>query len=878
MVTTVDDVPSFSFDVIGRYVCNTIDEARASMDPATLGQARPFDVIVVGGGSFGSIAATHIFDSDRTHRHRVLVLEAGPVALPEHVQNLPPDLSPPPKNVPGTVWGVPWLSDSPQVFNRDFPGLAFCVGGRSVFWGGWSPYFIESELADPMWPAGVRRDLLQRVLPPDRPSESYLDQAARQLGTDTTNDFVSGPLHDALGKRLFEGLRQRPAGTTRLTGNRGALNDVKDLEAPLAVQSAPARPGTFPLNKFNAIQLLIRAARMAQSEAQQAAPFDPGASDTLKRLMVVNEAYVTRLVSDGRRVTGVELQTTTPNTPSRSAAFDVPAGGVVILGLGTIENTRMALNTVPGKALMGRNLMAHLRSNLTFRIPHSSFRELELTGELAVSALFVKGIHVRDDGSDGHFHIQITASGVGELSTNSEAELFKKIPNIDELDQFAGLDDRWIVVTLRAIGEMIGDRTSADPQNRIALGAPDGNGVPRALVRLETNPRGPADPRGDADNKLWKAMNDASIEVARMLAGDGEIQYLSQPNAPGNAVWQPVPPAEPAREDSLSSTHHEAGTLWMGSDPATSVTDEFGRIWELENLYVVGPALLPTIGSPNPMLSGTALSRRTAERIVGAGALPPLEKGFDFLFDGSERTYQRWRSAGPGSFALVDGLLVAEPGPPASIDDEGVLAPVAAHSVFVYAAEQFDDFVLRLQFRLAGPAGNRSGRPVDNSGVLLRFHAPHARGPDLPTNADPVMSQMVAADPAWVAAFTGFEVQIDERARPDGADRHRTGAVYAIPTNPGGLQDFRAAGDLQPGPWHDMEVTVRRHRYTVVVDGTRTADFLNPRNDFVIDPPGLPLRLRGLPRSEEPQSGYIGIQAHTGHVAFRSIMLRRLGP
>ena len=134
---------TFSLDDIGRYVCNTFDEAKAAQDPAAHADARPFDIIVVGGGSFGAVAATHLFDIDTSHRYRILILEAGPLALPEHVQNLPPDLSPPGKGGALTVWGQPWDSDSPQGFNRDFPGLAFCIGGRSVFWGGWSPYFIE---------------------------------------------------------------------------------------------------------------------------------------------------------------------------------------------------------------------------------------------------------------------------------------------------------------------------------------------------------------------------------------------------------------------------------------------------------------------------------------------------------------------------------------------------------------------------------------------------------------------------------------------------------------------------------------------------------------------------------------------------------------
>jgi hypothetical protein len=243
------------------------------------------------------------------------------------------------------------------------------------------------------------------------------------------------------------------------------------------------------------------------------------------------------------------------------------------------------------------------------------------------------------------------------------------------------------------------------------------------------------------------------------------------------------------------------------------------------------------------------------------------------LFDGTERTFQRWRSAGPGSFALVDGTLIAQPGRPSKVD--GVTVPVGAHSVFYYAAEAFNDFTLRLQFRLSGPIGS-TGRPIDNSGIFLRFHAPHSKGPDLPTNGDSALQQNVADDAAWVAAYTGFEIQIDENAAPDGADKHRTGAVYNVPTGPGGLQNFMAAAPLNLGDWNDMEITVKNHRYTVSINNNQTTDFFNPRNDIVTDEPGLPLRLRGSAFSEDPLSGYIGVQAHTGNVAFRNIRIKRL--
>ncbi len=81
--------------------------------------------------------------------------------------------------------------------------------------------------------------------------------------------------------------------------------------------------------------------------------------------------------------------------------------------------------------------MAHLRSNLTIRIPREAVTGLDPTvTNLQASALFVKGRHTFSNGTDGYFHLQITAAGLDKPSTDSEAELFKKVPDLDTLDAF----------------------------------------------------------------------------------------------------------------------------------------------------------------------------------------------------------------------------------------------------------------------------------------------------------------------------------------------------------------------------------------------------------------------------------------------------------
>src|SRR2546428_4553388 len=87
----------FALDVLGRYICNTFDEALANSDPmyraaAQLpprGDMRPFDFIVIGGGTFGAAIAEHLWFRSTGRSERILVLEAGPFLLAEHMQNLP---------------------------------------------------------------------------------------------------------------------------------------------------------------------------------------------------------------------------------------------------------------------------------------------------------------------------------------------------------------------------------------------------------------------------------------------------------------------------------------------------------------------------------------------------------------------------------------------------------------------------------------------------------------------------------------------------------------------------------------------------------------------------------------------------------------------
>ena len=76
---------SFTKDVQGRYLCNDTSEVNTWKSAG----GRPFDVIVIGGGTFGSAIAEHIWFRQKHVGGglRTLVIEEDLFTIPEHVQN-----------------------------------------------------------------------------------------------------------------------------------------------------------------------------------------------------------------------------------------------------------------------------------------------------------------------------------------------------------------------------------------------------------------------------------------------------------------------------------------------------------------------------------------------------------------------------------------------------------------------------------------------------------------------------------------------------------------------------------------------------------------------------------------------------------------------
>jgi hypothetical protein len=910
MAITTEDT-SFTHDILGRYVCNTFAEAKNS---------GTFDIIIIGGGTFGLTLAQDLFERSRPlgaaikpGNYRILVLEGGPLTLPEHVQDLPSmNLAAPgpvaadritlqdKPSAPRTLgagnalpatrlelimsglanqtvfenWGLPWNS------SIRFGGLAYCLGGRSLYFGGWSPRYLKTEMetapTDPVksafpWPQTVVDDLNTR----------YFLEAARQTGASTSNDYIAGKVHNFFREKLFNmyatipnviALSELPDYATEAPEDMG--QGIKDIlsgavpppysgfqnslrvDAPLAVQIL-SRPGFFPFNKFSSVPLGIAAARRAFGDATDKV------GNTDKRLMIVPNCHVKGLrprsytVATGATVEEIDgifvrSKDTGDDFLDLSGAVqgNTQRRPIVILALGAIESARMALLTpglasAPNGGIVGNNLMVHLRKNSQFTVaipPTLNLNDLELTALLVRCRAKVNGAFV-------HYHFQISASALpkGSGAASSDALLFQSVPDIDNIRHFENTAPGEIDVSIRAVGEIL-----PNPQNSVTVplapGQVDLEGlVPRATATLV--PRTAAG--SDIESQVMNLMNQGIDFIAQNLFG----------TTPGPSYT----PAANIDPDGLGTSFHESGTLRMGEDPAKSVVNPDSQFHFVTNLYAGDAAVLPTCGSANPVMNGVAIRRRLARRLVPEGdAGQPLRPFVQYpppapsptgtvitLFNGT--SFANWRMSGRGTFHLIDGALQSVPS-----FDLGLLwctIPMPPN------------YVLELEFFI------RTFQT--NSGIFVRFKNPDgALAPD----GNPF------SNPPWSAVFSGFEIQIDNSGAGQptpGMAIHRTGAVYAVsyPGNASEIPGFPAAtpGDfVSPQDasvlgWNQYRVEVSNNVIKVALNGVNTAQYTIP-DPAVVKFPAPYDQNRGRFAATEPT--FVGLQSYSDYrytTAFRNI-------
>ncbi|MFF4756700.1 GMC oxidoreductase [Streptomyces sp. NPDC002514] len=568
--------------------------------------------MVIGAGTFGSVLAWRL--SQGGQGVRTLLLESGRLERTEHVQNAPPaeETVPPPRLLaPGAAspppgrgrWRVPWRSHLP------YHGLAYGVGGRSLFWGAYCvwPVLDQDGIRD-RWPTEARAELTTR----------YLPAAADLLGLSRPAPHFDGELNRRLRSRLLDALAghrfpgllppgelpDHPAANATRPGDGHGYGPASRLHMPLAINTVgdagkagdaeDEDSGSPQLARFSSTPLLTERLR-----------------DGTGRLELLTDCHVIGLRASGDRITAVDTSL---------GLLSVPDHAAVVLAVGTIENARLVLDAQGPAPTAGpaHDLTTHLRSNLTVRVPfpfdRSRFTAASHTPvpsrrdparTWGAAALHLRGSCGLPSGSDTRFHHQITAYGVGALPEAAARRLYTDTPryDVEALDRALRTPPRHLVITLASVAEMATDGAG---EVRL-LDERDSHGARLAYVRLSP---------GRADLRTWDAMDRSADAVVRALVGDRPFEVLrSGQFVPVDGGRTATVLAAEERREPLGCGHHEMGTLRMGKDPRDSHTDADCRMHSVPNLYVCGPAVFPALDSAGPVLPGIALTLRLADHL-----------------------------------------------------------------------------------------------------------------------------------------------------------------------------------------------------------------------------------------------------------------------
>ncbi|WP_062110064.1 3-keto-disaccharide hydrolase [Bacillus niameyensis] len=195
------------------------------------------------------------------------------------------------------------------------------------------------------------------------------------------------------------------------------------------------------------------------------------------------------------------------------------------------------------------------------------------------------------------------------------------------------------------------------------------------------------------------------------------------------------------------------------------------------------------------------------------------KQGYNLLFDGE--TLNGWAATShPEGWLAQDGLIICK----------------GESSGYLYTTDQFEDFVLELEYRTA---------PGTNSGVFFRWT-------DL---EDPVN--------------TGLEMQIWDTFDQEEMVKNSSGALYDLVAPSSNV--VRKAGE-----WNQVIIKCERNLIQLTLNGKMVVEA--DIDEWTVagkNPDGTENKFI-YAWSERPRLGHIGLQDHGGYAEFRNIKLLKL--
>jgi choline dehydrogenase-like flavoprotein len=299
-----------------------------------------------------------------------------------------------------------------------------------------------------------------------------------------------------------------------------------------------------------------------------------------ERCSLVTSCVAERIATDGLgRVTGVEL------VDASHRRRTVRAGHVVVAA-GAIETARLLLASRSaahpagiGNATdqVGRGLQGHLYTG-AFGLFDDPVQDGTGPGPAIATCAFV--------------HDNEGLVGGGMLANE-----FVKLPMMFWLTAQAPGTPKWGSDAKRAM---------RDAYRRTGQVLGPVQEIPMATSRV-TLADGVRDDLGRPVARLSGSQHAETLRTAEHIRARAEEWIVA---SGARRVWTtPI-------SDALAAGQHQAGTCRMGDDPATSVTDPWGRVHGQDNLWIMDGSVHVTNGPVNPVLTILALAFRSAEQLA----------------------------------------------------------------------------------------------------------------------------------------------------------------------------------------------------------------------------------------------------------------------
>jgi choline dehydrogenase-like flavoprotein len=522
----------------------------------------PFDVIIVGSGPGGGIAAYVLTKAGL----KVALVEAGRRMRPgvdynahadcyEHLERrLSAGLAPTP-----SVWrDFAERGHFTPVGHNPGHGQLRALGGRSICWAGHSLRFGPGDFR--RWPISY-----EEVAPYYDRAEAFMGVHGHKDGLWNMPDGVFQkhvPLRcgEMMLKRGVERLKQSGRKMELVAMRKAMPTEKHSSGRPICHYCGHCMAGCEIDSKYTSANTPIPAALKTGN------------------LTLLTESMMTRILMSDGRAQGIEYQNAKGEPQKiRSKAL--------VLACSAVETARQLLihNIANSSGQVGRNLTSHFGITVTGIFP-------QIRGRGGSN----------DDGTD-YYHSLLTAMNWDKANPDFEGTY--------QVQCGSGVHpSRLAIRNAPGIGQQLKDRlrdlneihASMNMQGMLLIS-------PRKFVDLDIAKK---DRFGLPLPRVHLQYEDSDLAMARDTLNTCEEII----RAAGGSVWSK--PAAITPETLVIDSNHWVGTTRMGTDPKTSVVNTFGRSHDVKNLFIGDASVFAHYPEKNPTLTNIALSWRMSDYLV----------------------------------------------------------------------------------------------------------------------------------------------------------------------------------------------------------------------------------------------------------------------